>query len=52
MLEKGYQISRKVGTNRVCIIYDRKDHNKTKYDFKALTKAREVAGEIEDFYPM
>ena len=52
MLEKGLQMSRNKGTNRIVMIYDRKDHNKMKYDMAALKKARKVASDLEDFYPM
>ena len=40
------------GDGKINIIYDRKDHNKMKYDPKALNKARIIAAEIEDYYPL
>jgi len=52
MCEKGRQIAKKLGTNKITIIYDRKDHKKMKYDPKALKKARQIAAELEDYYPM
>ena len=52
MCEKGRLLSKKLGTNRICMIYDRKDHKKMKYDPYALKKAREIGAELEDYYPM
>ena len=40
MCEKGRQIAKKLGTNRIVMIYDRKDHKAMKYDPLALKKAR------------
>jgi len=34
------------------MIYDRRDHKKMKYDPLALKKARVIAAELEDYYPM
>lgn len=43
MCEKGRLLSKKLGTNRICMIYDRKDHKKMSFDKKALYKAKDIA---------
>ena len=52
MCEKGRLLAKKLGTNRICMIYDRNDHKKMKYDPLALKKARSIGAELEDYYPL
>ena len=42
MVENGRKIAKRLGTNKITIIYDRKDHFKNKFNRKALNEARKL----------
>ena len=49
--EQGRQLSRHLGTGKLVILYDRKDHFKNKFSPKAMNSAIKLLGELSDYYP-